>query len=90
MIVALIAVGWALSMLGALAVGFHWSKRVPHRRTLSAEVLRRLRVLSVYAKATLAVIVPAYRRRWDRKRAEARRAYAASLVPIECSFTKQS
>jgi hypothetical protein len=81
--VPLIVACWALSLLTALTVGFHWSKRVPHGRTLRAEVARRLRLAVVYAKATLAVLSPTYGRRWDRQREAERRAYVDQLVPIQ-------
>lgn len=80
---ALGAVALLASLAVAVRVGFYVGKHAPYSRSLREEVARRYRVLTVYVRAFLAVVSPAYKRRWDRQRAEARQAFRDSLVPIE-------
>lgn len=77
-----------VSLLVALRVGFYVGKHSPYNTRLRDEVLRRVRIMVVYAKVTLGVIIPAYGRRLRRKRAEAIKEYLDNLAPIKTSFTK--
>lgn len=72
-----------VGLVVGVKVGFDLGKRVPYGRSLREEAARRYGVLTVYVRAFLSVVSPAYKRRWDRQRADALEAFRASLKPIE-------
>lgn len=79
----LAAVALAAAFAVTFRVGFSLGKHAPYRSTVRDEVVRRLRLTAVYAKATLAVLSPAYGRRWARQRAADRQAALDRLEPIK-------